>query len=97
MNAKNYNLYLFILIINEFFLEHIIRNICPCDQMPLPSFAKFLSFNLNLKINIFPINSCITLGTSSLFPCTKFSNSDTVIFRSLFASSSNMVHVVLVV
>jgi hypothetical protein len=37
------------------------------------------------------------MGTSSAFPCSDSSKSDTDVFRIFLASSSNMVHVVLAV
>jgi hypothetical protein len=68
----------------------------PYNSCMIPS-VTFISFNLNLNINNFPYNSCMTLGTSSTSPCNDSSKSDTDVFRSFLALSSNMVHVVLAV
>jgi hypothetical protein len=63
---------------NAFFTKY------PC----LPSII-FISFNLNLNINNFPYNSCMTFGTSSTFPCSDSSKFDTDVFMSFLDSSSN--------
>jgi hypothetical protein len=86
---KNGIAHLVLLFIFEFFSSlssgmNVFFTKYPC----LPSII-FISFNLNLNINNFPYNSCMTFGTSSTFPCSDSSKFDTNVFMSFLDSSSN--------